>query len=85
MLLSRNMDKVYIDGPCQLLIRRSLDKLLDGKCFRIRKLPGPIVLQTFKLGNSRAQPYCIRTAPNGKSESRDSLSRNAQEKLFLIF
>ena len=24
-----------------------------------QEIPGPIVLQTFELGNSRAQPYCL--------------------------
>ena len=51
--------------------------------FVIRKFPGRIVPQTFELGNSRAQPYCIRTAPIGpifKRESRDSIFRTAQVK-----
>ena len=39
-----HIDKVYIDGPCELLIRRSIYKLLA---------------EHFLLsGNSRAQPYC---------------------------
>ena len=56
--------------------RRSIDKLLVAQFFVIRKFPGQIVMQTFELINSRAQPHCIRTAPIGpiyKSDSRDSL------------
>ena len=44
------IDKVYIDGPFVLLIRRSIDNLLAEtlQFFVIRKFPGPIVLQTFE-------------------------------------
>ena len=44
------MDKVYIDGPCDLLIWRSIDKLLVEHLFVIRKFLG--------------QPYRIRTVPS---------------------
>ena len=37
------IDKVYIDGPRDLLIRRSIEKLLAEPLFVIRKYPGPIV------------------------------------------
>ena len=57
------VDRVYKDGSCELLIKRSIDKLLAEHV--IRKFPGQIVLQTFELGNSRAQPYCICTSPIG--------------------
>ena len=57
------IDEVWIDGPCELLIRRSKDKLLAGRTFR--KFPGSIVLQTFECGNSRCQLYCICTIPLG--------------------
>ena len=70
-----SIDKVYIDRPCELLKRRSIDRLF-AEYLLIRKFPGPIVLQTFELGNPRAQPYFIRIAPIGpiyKSESCDSL------------
>ena len=74
------LDNVYIDQPCDLLIRRSIDKL-----FVIRKFPGPFVLQTFEFENSRAQPYFIHTASIYKSKSRDSRFLNAQAKHWLMF
>ena len=59
MLIRRSRDKVYIDGPCEMLIRSSRDKLLAEHFFVMRKFPGPIVLQTFELENSRAQPLFL--------------------------
>ena len=54
-----------------------------------QEIPGAaIVLQTFELGNYRAQHHCIRTSPIGpinKSESRDSLFSNTQAEHRLMF
>ena len=41
------MKYTYIDG--ELIIMRSIDRLLAKLFFEIRKFPGPIALQTFKL------------------------------------
>ena len=40
-------------------------------------------MKIFKLGNSRAQPYCIRTAPIVffLSDSRDSFAKRASKTL----
>ena len=51
------INKVYLDGPCDFLIRRPIDKLLAEHFFAIREYQGLIVLQTFQMGNSRAQLY----------------------------
>ena len=72
-LSSFYIDKKYIDGPWELFIRRSMDKLL-GKYFSNQQLLGPNRTETFVLGNPQAQPFYIRTAPlcpNYKSELRD--------------
>ena len=61
---------VYIDDPCEFLIRRSMDRLLAE---HFLKFPGPIVLQPFEFGNSSAQPLF------------HSLFQNAQVKHRLIF
>ena len=45
------IDKVCIDGPFKLLIRRSIDKLLAENLLYSGRFSSPIVLQTFKLGN----------------------------------
>ena len=73
-----------VDGPCELLIRRSMDKLL-AEHFCNREIPGPnrIVLNKVDFGNSRAQHTAYGTSPFGpiyKSESRDSLFRNETAK-----
>ena len=57
----------------QSLSRFSELPLRRSTFFCYQEIP---VLQTFELGNSRAQSYCIRTAPIGpiyKSESRYSI------------
>ena len=54
------IDKVYINWPCELLRRRSMDKLLAEDFIVIRKFPGSIALQKFQLGNSRARHNCIK-------------------------
>ena len=47
------IDKVYINGPCELLIRRSIDKVyIDGPCEllirrSIDKLPNIFVIRKF--------------------------------------
>ena len=59
-----SIDKVYIDGPLEYF------QEIDSRTFYvIGRFPGPIVLQTFELGNSRAQPYCIHTDPIGPKMS----------------
>ena len=45
------IDNIYIDGPCELLIKRLIDNLL-AEIFVIRNLQGQIVLPTFELGKS---------------------------------
>ena len=55
------IDKVYIDGPLELLLRWTIEKLSARDYFVIRKFLGPIVLPKFYFGNSKAQPYCICT------------------------
>ena len=55
-----NIDKVYIDGPFELPIRRSIDKLL-AEHFCNQKIPGPSRTANILIWNSRAQTYCIRT------------------------
>ena len=47
------VDKVYIDGPCELFIRRYIDSLLADS-FCNQEFPGPIALLKFEFGNSRA-------------------------------
>ena len=75
------MDKVYIDGPSELHIRRSIDKC-SRIFFVIRKFLG--VHCTEKNWNyPESNHICIRTVPIGpiyKSESCDSLFRNERAK-----
>ena len=36
-----SIDKVNVDGPCELLIRRSIDKLSADRLFCNQQIPGP--------------------------------------------
>ena len=83
---TRNLTPYLCIISVQLYIY-ALNDLLINNFFLIRKFPGPKVMQTFEMGNSKAQQYCIRTAPIGsiyKSESRESLFINAQAKHLLM-
>ena len=75
--LIRAIDKVYRDGPCELLIRRSIDKLL-AEYFCNQEIPGPIVLQTFELGNSKAHALFLLVLMNKVSNVTHSFETRKQ-------
>ena len=76
------IDKGYIDGPCDLLIRKSMYKLL-AEHFCNQEIPGPIRTANILIGKFQS-PIIMYTqctasiGPVHKSESSDSLNRSAK-------
>ena len=71
---AKTIDKVYIDGPCELLIRRSIDKLL-AEHFCNQEIPGPNGTANISVGKFQSPTILYRSAPIGPiyiSESCDS-------------
>ena len=86
--LETTIDKVYIDGSCQLLIRRSMEKLSAENFWNQEILEAILVLQTLKFGNSRAKKIKedhVFVSCLCNSGSHDSLFKNAQAKHWLRF
>ena len=80
-----NIDQVYIHRWSMWVAFKEVDGLIVSRTFFChQEIPGPNILQTFQLGNSRAQPYCIRHGSIGpicKSESRDFRITHAKHRL----
>ena len=77
-----NKDKVYRDEPCELLIKRSIDKLLAEHFSVIRHFWTQLYCKhlSWEIPELNHTIYALLPGFINRNESRDSLFRNAQAK-----